>query len=235
MIDKKILKNNRYKQGFTLLEVLIATVIFATIMVMTTGVVGQSVGYQSKLKAVRETSNDSRKLSDMISNDIRLSNNTGKIGADSYKNGLALLACDFGAGTCLPIANTQVINEYNSNTLLIFARNTDGTLRSIVYLSAKESDNSIIYRKEFNSTVLNNAEIIGVKDNSNIIFGGGVDSDLNDVTVNFGGYAPDSASTVMQQSFIKFEIISETKDNTDPKTFAVSRIQSAVTSRNYGN
>ncbi len=59
------------KKAFTLIEVLIATMIFAVVMVMTTGVITQSVNYTTKTKALRDASEEAARISDAISRDLK--------------------------------------------------------------------------------------------------------------------------------------------------------------------
>jgi hypothetical protein len=56
------------------MEVLVATMIFVSIMVIATGVIGQASSYSGKIKKLRETSAEARRLSDMITRDIREAN-----------------------------------------------------------------------------------------------------------------------------------------------------------------
>jgi prepilin-type N-terminal cleavage/methylation domain-containing protein len=124
-----ICKKNR---AFTLIEVLIATAIFAIAMIMTTGIVSQSVSYQTKLHEIRVTANASRKIADMISRDIRDANAEGTINvyddaADptshyslTAKDGVAILVCRNTSTTercnliAYTVANNSTLNA-NSN------------------------------------------------------------------------------------------------------------------------
>ena len=62
------------KKGFTLIEILVSTAMFAVLMVMTTSIIIQSVGYQSKLRAIRAASQESRRIADMLTRDIHSAN-----------------------------------------------------------------------------------------------------------------------------------------------------------------
>lgn len=132
-------------RGYTILEMLIATAIFAVVMVLATSIVAQSVAYQSKIKAMRATSNEARKTADYINNSIRQANIEGTVTPDSstptavYKSGIALFDCQYLSPTrsCQPehlgtnvdkesIYNGDGYNgsdsvlEYRANTLVVF-------------------------------------------------------------------------------------------------------------------
>lgn len=67
------------KKAFTLMEILIAATIFAAVMVLTTGILGQSSSFRGKIRATREVSEETKKLADMITRNVRESNFPGKI------------------------------------------------------------------------------------------------------------------------------------------------------------
>lgn len=101
------MKNLSTKRGFTLIEILIALSIFSVVLMMTTGIVGQSAGFQSKIEAQKETFQATRSINDMIATDIRSANTGGEIEADvnidpspilsrqskTYPSGLAVFDC----------------------------------------------------------------------------------------------------------------------------------------------
>jgi prepilin-type N-terminal cleavage/methylation domain-containing protein len=98
-------KKKNTNPGFTLLEILIATGIFAIVMVITVGIVSQSAGFQSKIRAQRQTYEEVRRLSDQISQDIRSASVPGTVIAElnpdpskpvpiaKFKGGLVLAQC----------------------------------------------------------------------------------------------------------------------------------------------
>ena len=93
---------NAKPKAFTLLEILIATSIFALIMIITTGVIVQSAGFRSKLKVMRSSTGLVRQLADRISKDIQEKKAPVTIiyGIDTglesaiYDQGAALFNCD---------------------------------------------------------------------------------------------------------------------------------------------
>lgn len=91
-------------KAFTLIEVLLATAIFATILVMTTAVVGQSSTYRTKLIEERKAGEAVRAAADMLSTDLRAKTVPGTLryydsdfGDPSvtyeFKSGIAELFC----------------------------------------------------------------------------------------------------------------------------------------------
>jgi|GEM_PF-2395095 len=98
---------HNFKKGFTLIEILIALSIFSVVLMMTTSIVGQSAGFQSKIEAQKDTFQATRAISDMMATDIRSANIGGEIGADvnldpspilsrglkNYTSGLAIFDC----------------------------------------------------------------------------------------------------------------------------------------------
>ncbi len=134
-------KNTKYS-AFTLIEILIGTLIFAVVMVITTGVVGQSVGYQSKIRAIKQTSEESRKLADMITRDVREANGeftikyTNGVGLQTgeYDSGLAFFSC--GQAACsarITEATNITTDDFNSAISLVpIAPNQAGYVNTIV-------------------------------------------------------------------------------------------------------
>jgi prepilin-type N-terminal cleavage/methylation domain-containing protein len=139
-------------KAFTLLEILIATGIFAIVMVITVGIVSQSAGFQSKIRAQRQTYEEARRLSDQISQDIRGAATSANVISEpsasgpgevaKFNNGLILLQC-FGNSDCnykysrIPLAldsaskdplpfslqtNGDIDYTNGANTLLIFTK-----------------------------------------------------------------------------------------------------------------
>lgn len=131
--------------AFTLIEILIGTMIFAVVMVITTGVVGQSVGYQSKIRAIRQTSQESRRIAEMITNDVREANGefsiqytdtaTGAPKTVEYDSGLALFGCTE--------SNCSVLTESTNGSNADYVTAID-----VVPLSAAKSVNTIVVKSE---------------------------------------------------------------------------------------
>lgn len=199
---------NQIKKGFTLIEILIATTIFATIMVMTTGVVAESSGYQMKLKAVRGVSEESRRLADLITRDIRSANTGGIIKANytgssgnrtytlNYQQGLALFNCNdsscysrhFRGGT--PDSSNAAPSNYSSgtsslkaNTLVIFRAKGDGTTEYKIYQNWDSK--FYLYTADYSSTTPPDLDSLlpTVQKTENVI-----SSDDVATEITFGGY-----------------------------------------------
>jgi prepilin-type N-terminal cleavage/methylation domain-containing protein len=155
------------KKAFTLLEILIATAIFSTVMVLTTGIISQSSGSQTKLKANREASEESRHLADLISRDIRTAEGSFRVKmsyltttTDDYyefRNGIAFFNCaTTGTYTCVP-AYTDFVStdqgpanlnndpsEYHANAMLVYSNGI---------LKAYFSTGSAVYLRIFDTNV----------------------------------------------------------------------------------
>lgn len=160
--------SRKYLTGFTLMELLIAATIFAAVLVIATGILGQSSSFRGKIKATREVSEDTKRLADMITRDVRSANITGTVRARvinnnyidmTFKNGLALLNCPKQMQAADPtvgcyfvdysVANGAYLNEDSvlanlnggvANTLIIFS-NASGTPAVKVYYSVEETEN----------------------------------------------------------------------------------------------
>jgi prepilin-type N-terminal cleavage/methylation domain-containing protein len=82
--------------GYTLLEVLIAIVIFSVLMMVVTNVVMQNSSYQAKIASVKSAADEAKMISEMISEDIRNATGSGTvqigtIPAKSFPGGIALV------------------------------------------------------------------------------------------------------------------------------------------------
>lgn len=150
----KTSKNKKYS-GFTLIEILIGTLIFAAVMVMTTGAVGQSVGYQSKVRAIRQTSAESRRLAEMISRDVReargdftvaYTDSTGSQKAE-YDSGLALFNCSATKCTVKTEAK-NIINEdiTSANNINIVSPSELGSANTMLVKSENKIKIYFFYR-----------------------------------------------------------------------------------------
>lgn len=249
-------------RGFTLLEVLIATAIFAVAMVLAGGVVAQTVRYQNKIGNVRLVVGESQRLSDLISADIKLANAAGTVtskvgpgnhyGEYDYKNGLALFNC---GAECRPVHfrkksglgnddnpsayNDSDTDDYKANTLVIFYTNR----------TTNATNYKIYYAKNFKLYLYS-----GVGANVQFSTSGGT-GDLDGMitslatqissvntsdTINFGGFAPydnnDPAENYFYQPYILFNIAVETLNystTTEVGAKAKTEIRTGVAGRSY--
>ncbi len=156
----KIHKKNR---GFTLIEILIATAIFAMIMVITVSTFSWAAAYNGKLKEMRLTSRNGMKIAEDISSEIRLANGSplgakygSNLGSNWYKNytgrdirsgeivlmnctKLSRLNCELHSNLDADKLSDSMkapvnVSDANANTLLIFQRSKK---RMVLYQSVK--------------------------------------------------------------------------------------------------
>jgi len=153
------MKNHEKNRGFTLIEILIATAIFAMIMVITVSTFSWAAAYNGKLKEMRLTSRNGMKIAEDISSEIRLANGSplgSKYGSDWYKNyterdirsgEIVLMNCtkisrrDCGLHSNLDAIKLSDsmkapvnVSDANANALLIFQRSKK---RMVLYQSVK--------------------------------------------------------------------------------------------------
>lgn len=207
-------------KGFTLVEILVATTIFALVMIITTGVVGQSASFSSKLHAQRQVQEDVGRIVDMITKDIRSANNVGQIGGFEFKNGLAILSCNSDNSVCGPIFNTEPsgmdLEDPETNLVLVIFMNQ----KTKVY-QLNKNEKRIYYGEGFNY-------LDALKNKSSI-------SKLDyDYILKLGGFTP-SDQNVDQMSYVTFEITAKSKnyDALEANQKAEFTICSTVTSRHY--
>lgn len=229
------------------MEVLVAASIFAIVMVMTTGVLGQSSTYDSKIKKMRETSEESRRLADMITRDVKLARKQiviendfvslapgdncadDNFGDKTIKSGIAILAGrsnDF----CLEYIDYDGLNpnaasfgQYDSRMLIIGG---DDTYK--IYYS---KEGTVYYRNDIpTETTLTPNILLNEIPNSNYA----VTSSEYKSYVGFGGFAPIEDAKLKIQPSVKFLITVKEQgyDETNHKGVQAT-IQSWVTSRNY--
>ncbi|PIS07830.1 hypothetical protein COT78_01165 [Candidatus Berkelbacteria bacterium CG10_big_fil_rev_8_21_14_0_10_43_13] len=151
----KIIRTNQFGKAFTLLEVLIATSIFAVVMIMTTGVISQSTAYQTKTKTLRDASEETARIADAISRDLKAASGSFTLFDKSnnhhlMKNGVAMLDTD---GKFLTTLKTQLAapNDVDNFTtypasVLIINLESAGAFR--IYYS-KPGTPSVIYAKTY--------------------------------------------------------------------------------------
>ena len=208
---------------------------------MTSGIVAQSSGFQTKIKVQKETAEQTRQFSDMVSNDVRSAGKNLTVqtasGNCTYPSGIALFNC-VGAPTtgCTAVFNTVPTNSptdsatYSGNTLVFNAKNS-GTW---VYYS-DASGQQVYYGAESGSNILSNQVFSTIKTASNKLF----DDSKFAAILKFGGFSPSTADTQVnkQQSFVLFNIEVQTSNfsTLPPSQRADTTIRSMVTSRNYNN
>lgn len=256
MYDKKHkFRRMNYKSaqsaGFTLMEVLISAAIFAIVMAIATGVIAQGSTYATKIKKMRETSEDARRLSDMITRDIKSVKNPVKVKYifDSLNKNDCLqdgtISGTFGSGILLlnsydsspkgycilyghPDTALNDPLQYNSSALVLA-----GSENYMIYVNGQDErvhySNSIAVGTELTYDMIN-----AVRTNSNII------SNQNYYAyVGLGGFsAPVNVSTGVplaqnMQSIVNFVVTVWDKEYTDVRKNENAVIRSSVSSRNY--
>ncbi|MFA7253416.1 MAG: prepilin-type N-terminal cleavage/methylation domain-containing protein [Patescibacteria group bacterium] len=132
------MKKNQNMKAFTLLEVLIATAIFASVMVIVSIVVMQSSNISMKLKAERDVNEESSRIGDILSRDIKSARNAVNITIDNI--------CDITTGVCDASPKTF---EYKSG-LALFSMTADEKIYKS-YSSAPESYDHFIAPTNFSA------------------------------------------------------------------------------------
>jgi len=240
-MQKKFRQNLK---AFTLLEVLIATAIFAVVMVMTSGIVAQSSGFQTKINVQKDAGEQTRWMADLISNDVRSAGKNLVIQVTSgafatYPSGVALFKCDKRPplDKCTAVFDTSPTNPptdiaaYSGNTLVV----RDKTSGAWIYYFDTRTKKA--YRGQTSSSaVLMTQIILNIAVDRNKLFD---DSKFAPI-LSFGGFSPTSPSatgTIKQQSYVLFNIDVKTKNfgSLSPAKRAETSIRSMVTSRNYNN
>ncbi len=116
------IKKNKFKQqGFTLIEALVATFLFAIVISSVIGIYLTTLRINRRANAIRTASENARFLTELISKEVR----NGKIDYNDSCNGLS-----FGSGTS-PYNQLQVINVdndkvcfYQNGTDLYYTKNS---------------------------------------------------------------------------------------------------------------
>lgn len=117
----------KIKKGFTLLEILIASTIFAVVMILTTAIVSQGGSYFSKLRAQKAVSEDTRRLADLVARDFREARGAMKIAYNDgagdktvdYKKGIGFFACDYDTSRCVPVYAKLSSEVSSANTIVL--------------------------------------------------------------------------------------------------------------------
>jgi len=235
------------KQGFTLIEILIATGIFSLLMAVTSGIVAQSSGYQAKIKALRTVSMETRKIADFVSSEVRSANALGSIRyrddsniprSLSYSTSLALFSCS--GGFCAPKYRlesdiTGIADDANldSNVLVTFVKR-EGIIYAHV-LAHKDANEGKFYYAEVSlaSGELDINEVYAENESSE----GRVKSVSGEsgVLVKFGGLAPAKDDLHHKHPYVTFSIKAKTQgyDSLSLTQRASASIRSMVDMRSY--
>lgn len=245
-MTKKVLKT---KKAFTLIEILIATFIFAMVMVITTGVVAESVNYQSKLNAVRSTTDQTRKFVDLISESVREASGnftinysqSGTSMSKTYSDGIGFFICGNGSSCEQHIAYTQAIVESDPTQSYDTIVLVNKTKVEIYYYLASSNE---IYYFEPSFTALNSSsnalnQIVKNTSSGVLLVGDsganppmkvaleawGYSSDINDSNYTISGH-------LTQQPFLGIKITAETGNPSQPQDHAITTLRTIITARN---
>lgn len=225
---------NSDKKGFTLIEILIASVIFAMIMIMATGVFSLTSSYNSKIHETRAVLDDARSTASSISDDVRLSNGETKvkIGTTALKvKDLFLISINPNNGNQSFAPEIVTDSPYGSNPYYGLGIVQRSKNKIILYRPRFTNPNYQFYREEF---ILTDAAW-----DAGIVINGSPDpnyklnSDGISMEVRLEGYT--KIQDRAQQPYIKFKILAATEYfDTSPVTYRSKiEIQSTVESRDY--
>lgn len=242
------------KKGFTLLEILIATVIFAAVMTITTGVVAQSAGFQMKLREVRRVSEETRRINDLLITNIKNAGAEGIVTADqdkvettkTFMKGLVLFDCfaESGNDYCefrhftsddpldvgLDPSSYSRVSDVDSkaNTLVIFYKSNELTKYKIYQNYSMGGVNALFVLEGTGNSINLPDLLLSIRQTSNKISG------KDDFSAKFGGYCPEKSSTLNLQPFVFLSLKSESGKNlADQNQKATASLRSAVTARSY--
>lgn len=233
---------NRSKmKGFTLLEVLIATVIFVIVMVITSGIISQSVDFQSKIKVTRDVTEEGSRLSDYLSRDLRSAGVPFKASLTSsgattieFKNGVALLRCS-AVSVCVFADNvtptnisSDPINAYTANVVIISSKDSDGNhifkffyspsgSGKVSYLTSSESALSAMTMYFYYNGVLHLQSSVGsanfLLDRVTALAANQISGDKLETRIGFSGYTnSDATGAKNYQSYITYYVYSRSKN-----------------------
>lgn len=242
--DKSFFKNIRQK-GYTLVEVLIASVIFAMVIIMATGTFSWAAGYNGKIAEMRRVSQTGRNISNQLSSDIRLANGSAKtrMGDGTIK--------DLGEITLLKFANERY--EFFADTKPVrFMTNKDyqawesesANLANAILILQRDQGKAIIYRTiagQESNFDLEKLELPVFLNNQEITFSNFQGTKLNDFAnlssrLILQGYGPaKSDANKKQQSYAEFMLIFKSRnyETLDPNIRDRFVLTSTVETRDY--
>lgn len=221
------------RKAFTLMEILIASSIFAVVLVMATAVLGQSSTYQTKLSETRKTSREVQSIADMITRDVRSTNGDTLQFVNAtyaFKNGIFMFK--FSTSGFAPryhdIPGTDPA-VYDANVLVL-----DMKTEYAVYFNTIDQK-TICYGKTPKTgdwhDLFDYLQTIKTCTASSSTV---ISSATSDVSLKFGGFAPNNVH-LNQQPYVMFDIVSKTKNygSLPVNSRATAELRSTVTSRSY--
>lgn len=137
------------KQGFTLIEILIATAIFATVMIIVVATFSWAAGYNNRLKETRRVGQEVRSAMDQITSNIRLANGSGKvaIGSTTYDIGeITLMLCTTSSNSSCTIVYQNQAGRYKSDLAATTDPEATNPISNAILILKANSKEAILYR-----------------------------------------------------------------------------------------
>jgi len=231
------------KKAFTLIEILIASTIFAVIMLIVTSTFSWASLYNVRISESRDTSLNARKISEMISKDLRMANGSISVKSSATKSDEV---GEFSIYTCQNPNNCS-LNEDIITTQDLDDLDKNDNYRNALLILQKDQQKAIFYREVKDEFFLTRQEINLPETTSEININQEfkykstdlsqvINSKNIDVIAKFAGYTPTAKSDKRKaQPFVKMKLIFQT-DNYDtqpPMYRSKMEINTSVTSRSY--
>jgi len=235
------MKNFKTKKAFTLIEILLATAIFAVIMIMVVATFSMTASYNNRLRETRRVGQEVRMIMDNLTKDIRLANGSAKF---RFGSSPPLSIVEVFIFRCLTASCNKspaydnpwrppLIDIPVDNTLLILKKDEK---KAILYrLEQVAGINHKLTRSEY--TVPPNTWdenlILKMSDFSNPVILQPDDQTIN-IWTYFGGFSPSKVFRI-QQPFVEIYIIGETYDYNlqNPNMRAKFHLRTTVETRDY--
>lgn len=234
------MKSIKQKKGFTLVELLVASTIFAIVMMLALATFAWAANYNTKLKQIRYVTGDGKRIISEISKDIRLANGSANFGSSDNLGEVTLVKCDTVSATskvnCVKMAYNIIdipADELGDtpdhqtcgtdpgdptanpcwNGIMLFNRDRN---ELIIYYSAKESSVSTNYLTKkrvlsVNPFVPTAANITGIPSSDFMTMN---DENKTSVKVDFYGKLAEKNGRKFQP-YLRVEVNSRTKNSVD--------------------
>ncbi|MCX6808508.1 MAG: type II secretion system protein [Candidatus Berkelbacteria bacterium] len=230
----------KFKKGFTLLEVLLATIVFAGLMLIVTATVTQSISYRSKIKALRDSSIASRQLMDEITTDIRKPKTALKIGFNSaipidVKSGVAMFSCV--GTTCTPeySTNTDMTGSNGDATanVLILSNAVDGSSASQIHVYAQNGDRTYFLESQSDTFDINSFYFCtsSISDDQCISEKTKISGENIKTVLSFGGFSNFDNEAI--SPYVVIKILGGNIGGTKQYEKITTNLRTLVTLRNY--
>lgn len=252
------MKHNRQKSAaFTLIELLIASTIFAMIMVIVVGTFSWAAGYNSRLKETRKVAQNGRMIMSEISTQVRLANGKVKYRQSSstsavYIGEVVLLNCSSNSLSTCDLVGYNEPKRYKINPDII--EDPVSSVSNAVLILQKDQNKAIFYRTlqsgsglNFNFVkkeikILDWSGVLTLTDFGNLSAANAINDTSVTTKIYFGGYGPasdidflDLSTNKIQQPFVEFYLIGKSAnyDSLRPTNRAKFEVKSLVETRYY--